>query len=241
MNYENYQPRAETLSLKSYRASTGVYDLRYEKIREYLQPGIAMLEIGAGDADFLAYIHNQKPDLDLTCVEPDDNTKAHRDRHSWLHHAQSTDELQANTYDIVSCFHVLEHIIEPTDFLSVCANLLKLNGKVIIEVPSLTDPLLSLYAIPEYENFYFQKQHPYYYSPTSLQHLLEHNGFTVEAMIPHQRYGLENHLAWLTQGKPGGNENYRRIFANSCAAYRASLETAGHADTVIAIATFNPA
>ena len=237
MDYENYKPRAQSLSLKSYRASTGIYDLRYEKIADYLQPGMSMLEIGAGDADFLAYIHDRKPDVDLSCVEPDDNTKAHRDRHSWLHQALSTDVLQAHTYDIVSCFHVLEHIEEPSDFLSVCANLIKPGGKVIIEVPSLTDPLLSLYAIPQYEDFYFQKQHPYYYSPASLQRLLEHNGYAVEAMIAHQRYGLENHLAWLTQGKPGGNEQYRRIFADTSDSYRASLETVGNADSVIAIAT----
>ena len=106
---------------------------------------------------------------------------------------------------------------------------------MIIEVPSLDDPLSSLYKSPAHRDFYFQKQHPYVYSAKSLRRVLEHHGFRVE-IVPYQRYGLENHLQWLSAGKPGGNAEFARTFQSCDAAYRAALEASGLTDTVFAIA-----
>ncbi len=65
--------------------------------------------------------------------------------------------------------------------------------------------------------------------------MIEALGNRVEAMIPHQRYGLENHLNWLRNGVPGGNANLRTIFTEADAPYRKSLEDSGHADAVVAV------
>jgi hypothetical protein len=111
------------------------------------------------------------------------------------------------------------------------------HGHIIIEVPSLDDPLRSLYRLPEYEAFFFQAQHPYYYSGESLKRLLEIFGFRDIQIIPHQRYSLENHLNWLMQRKPGGNETFRTLFTQSQEVYRKELESSGKTDTVIAVAS----
>jgi hypothetical protein len=93
--------------------------------------------------------------------------------------------------------------------------------------------LLSLYNNQAFSHFYFQSQHPYLYSPSSLRRLLEHNGYQTVELINYQRYGLENHLTWLSQGSPGGNEVFRKQFSDLEAPYIAALEQYGKTDTVI--------
>ena len=107
------------------------------------------------------------------------------------------------------------------------------HSLLIIEVPSLYDPLLSLFNNEAFSKFYFSSQHPYVYSPSSLQRLMEYSGFQTIEVLNFQRYGLENHLNWLSRAKPGGCRQYQRIFGNLDSEYIAALEQHGKTDTVI--------
>ena len=48
-------------------------------------------------------------------------------------------------YDIVIIVSVLEHVTDPINFLKNLKLLLKNKGKVIIECPSINDPLIKFY------------------------------------------------------------------------------------------------
>jgi hypothetical protein len=127
----------------------------------------------------------------------------------------------------------LEHILEPGAFLDGIRKLMSNHSLLIIEVPSLFDPLLSLYQNKTFTNFIFSSQHPYVYSPSSLGRLMAANGYQATETIHFQRYGLENHLNWLTQAQPGGNKEFQTTFQDLESAYRASLEQTEKTDTVI--------
>jgi len=173
----------------------------------------------------------------LASQEIDQNTRAARDAVHGLVQYASFDDVRASgeRYDLVCMFHVLEHVLGPGEFLADAAECLAPTGRLVIEVPSLRDPLLSLYRCEAYQRFYFQRQHPYVYSADSLRRLLTHFDFEVEQAIDHQRYDLENHLHWLSAGKPGGSEVLREIFRNCGAGYLRALERAGHADSFIGV------
>jgi len=144
--------------------------------------------------------HNSS--LFLASVEPDQATASQRNKLPWLHQFdQLGDVIQTDLkFDAVCLFHVFEHIVGPAPFLEQIRACLSANAKVIIEVPSLMDPLLKLYENEDYEAFFFQMQHPYNYGPTALLRLLKHNSFEVKMPIAHQRHGIDNHLNWLTSG-----------------------------------------
>lgn len=235
-DYTHYQPRVKNLNLTEYKKKLSLYQSRFEKIQGFIGNNKKYLEIGAGDAEFLAFTYEKRPDLKCACVEPDADSSKLRDQYEWLQQFSTVAEAKINSYDVISLFHVLEHIIDPVNFLVDCSSLLAPDGNIIIEIPALTDPLISLYQVPAYEGFFFQKQHPYYYSIKSLRRLLEKNRFEIIAMLPHQRYGLENHLTWLRHGKPGGNDLYREMFLTTDTHYRKNLEKSGHTDSLIAIA-----
>jgi hypothetical protein len=238
IDYVTYLPRVKSLGLQAYKKTSDVLGHRLIKISPVLAAASSILEIGAADAAFLALVHERFPMMDCHSIEPDQNTRAARDALPWLRQASSLAEaIEAGTRaDLVAMFHVFEHIEQPAEFLTSVRQVIASKGLLLIEVPSLTDPLLSLYASPAYQSFYFQRQHPYVYSPSSLRRVLAANGFAVDRFIPHQRYGMENHLQWLTAGEPGGNQRVRDLFADVGDGYRSCLERAGMTDTIIVLA-----
>ena len=235
-NYHRYIPRVEKLDLRAYKKKNSVIARRYEKLTALFPNVDSVLDIGAANGEFLNHIYDRHEGLTLACIEPDQASKPSRDQSDWLTQYDDFAAAPRGRFDLVCFFHVLEHIIDPAPFLSNCAELLSAGGRLIIEVPSMDDPLLSLYRISAYENFFFQKQHPYSYTAASLGRLLRHHGFEIERMIPHQRYGIENHLNWLCRGAPGGDDLFRQVFGGANSPYVKSLEDSGHADAVIAIA-----
>ena len=107
------------------------------------------------------------------------------------------------------------------------------NSVIIIEVPSLFDPLISIYNCQDYIKFYFQSQHPFIYSHSSLNKVLSFSGFCFESIISYQRYGLENHLQWMSNGCPGGNSDYEKLIHPIDDNYISILESSDKTDTVI--------
>ena len=106
----------------------------------------------------------------------------------------------------------------------------------MIEIPVLTDPLLKLYELQEFSDFYFQPQHPYVYSASSLEKVLLNNGYKICATKPFQRYGLENHLSWLKNRRPGGDPGLAEVVDGLDKLYCENLENIGITDSVIVIA-----
>jgi len=101
-------------------------------------------------------------------------------------------------FDYITCIFVLEHIGQPVKFLKSLKALLKPHGKIIAVVPSLQDPLISLYDIPEFKKFYFCVEHLYYYNQITINNVFRKAGLNgvIESI---QEYPLNNHMFWLYQ------------------------------------------
>jgi len=237
LDYAHYVPRQQKLGLGAYKKTLDVVGRRLAKITDLFPERGLVLEIGAAEGGFLAQLRTRRPGLSLMAIEPDDDTKAAREALALAGDFRTLEDAVAAgvTADVICFFHVFEHINEPQAFLGQVRRLLAPNGRVVIEVPSLDDPLLSLYAVPAYEAFYFQRQHPFVYSGRSLSRVLSTNGFAVDEIRPYQRYGLENHLSWLRHGRGGGDPVLAEVFAAADGAYKAALEAKGLTDTVFAV------
>ena len=235
VDYRSYIPRVTKFGLHDYKSSLRLYERRFNKIRHHLAGGHqSLLEIGAGDGLFLKTVRDHKPGFHLTAMDKDQNTLTSRAKNS----DENVDSLEAlirdnKRFDFICLFHVMEHIEAPLEFLKTVEAVMSADSILIIEVPSLFDPLLSIYNCNAFSEFYFSRQHPYVFSPPSLQRLMEYGGFQTMELINFQRYGLENHLNWLNYGRPGGNERFRQLFSHLEPDYVAALEKNGKTDTVI--------
>ena len=234
VDYSSYVSRVKKLGLNSYKNNNKLLGERLAKIKPIMQEARSLMEIGAADASFLKCVRTEFPEIELFAVEPDQNTRAKYDLLTWLTGFEDIHRaVQAGCrVDRVGLFHVFEHLPSPAEMLQAIQSVLSDQGSLIVEVPCLLDPLLSVYQTDAYEQFYFQRQHPYVYSAASLTRVIEAQGFTVTQVIPSQRYGLENHMQWLCAGRPGGNLEFATLFSGVESEYRSAIEASGKTDTI---------
>ena len=65
-------------------------------------------------------------------------------------------------YDLITAFHVLEHLSDPIKIIRELSELLSKNGMILIEVPNSEDVLLTLYDCEPYQNFTYWSGKPLY-------------------------------------------------------------------------------
>jgi len=141
-----------------------------------------LLDIGAGTG---AFVHAmQQKSWKVTGLEPD---KATRERALEIYklHLKSTDtifELPENEYEIITMWHVLEHVHELKPYLNQCFKSLKQNGRCIIAVPNYTSFDATYYK--KYWAAYDLPRHLYHFSPKSMSILLNEIGFEIVSLKP---------------------------------------------------------
>ncbi len=119
--------------------------------------------------------------------------------------------------------------------LSNLADSLRENGRMIVELPSASDALLTLYDCDAFQRFTYWSQHLYLFTESTLERLARQAGLKVIAVERFQRYPLSNHLYWLSQGKPGGHQQWAFLDTPELASVYASvLAKLGKTDTLIA-------
>jgi 2-polyprenyl-3-methyl-5-hydroxy-6-metoxy-1,4-benzoquinol methylase len=146
------------------------------------------------------------------------------------------DDLETD-YDLISMFHVFEHILSPLDFLKKTATKLKTGGKIIIEVPHANDALLKSYQSEKFKEFTLWSEHIILHTKKSLTVYLENAGFKNIHVQGFQRFPISNHLYWLSKGLPNG-QNILSEFNNPelVKAYQKTLNLLDETDTIIAVA-----
>lgn len=191
----------------------------------------SVLEIGAETGGFLDRLRGHG--LRLVGVDAAPEYAATLKDKGYVGHRYIDEVPVTPRFDRVCCFSLLEHIREPVTFLAHSAALLAPGGRMVIEVPSARDPLLALYDLPAFKDFYFQAMHPQVFSPQAVEMLLKRAGFGHVELRFKQRYGLANHLQWLRKGVPGGAPDLARLLANGVDhEYVSALEKAGVTDTL---------
>ncbi len=144
-------------------------------------------------------------------------------------------DVTGGEYDLITAFHVVEHLPNPRDMLSRLAQLLQPKGRMIVEVPSAEDALLTLYDCDAFQRFTYWSQHLFLFTAASLETLAKQAGLKALAIQHYQRYPLSNHLHWLSQGKPGGHQHWSFIDnPDLMNAYAQTLASIGKTDTLIA-------
>ncbi|MCW8901337.1 MAG: class I SAM-dependent methyltransferase [Gammaproteobacteria bacterium] len=140
-----------------------------------------------------------------------------------------------NNYDLITSFHVIEHLSDPISTLKELASLLNDKGEMIIEVPNSDDVLLSLYDCQPFTNFTYWSQHLFLFNVHTFANLIKQAGLKLSWIKHVQRYSLSNHLYWLSAGKPGGHQKWSMIDnKNLNAEYENQLAAIGKTDTIIA-------
>lgn len=201
---------------------------RFEMVKTML-PNKRLLDFGCGAAGFLKYANSLA--ANVTGIELEK-----RVRDYWKGQIKIVPRIEAagGGYDLITAFHVIEHLSDPRVDLASLGGLLKTNGRMIVEVPSANDALLTLYDCDAFQRFTYWSQHLFLFNASTFEMLARQAGLRVLAVQHYQRYPLSNHLHWLSQGKPGGHKRWAFLDSNELAsAYSSTLAALGKTDTLI--------
>jgi SAM-dependent methyltransferase len=140
-------------------------------------------------------------------------------------------------FDVVTMFHVLEHLEDQQAHLQMAYKVLKSGGQIILEVPHAEDFLIEKVALESFYDFSFWSEHLILHTRGTIRHFLQAAGFADIKIFPFQRFGYANHLHWLRHGKPGGHDIYKDIPSDEFdQSYREFLCQRNWSDTLIATA-----
>jgi hypothetical protein len=189
-----------------------------------------LLDFGCGAAGFL-----RKASIlaaEAVGVEPE-----LRVRQFWGNQLTLKDSVEhaGSGYDLITAFHVIEHLPDPIATLKQLGGLLGLQGRLVVEVPSSEDALLTLYESAAFRRFTYWSQHLFLFNAETLRRLATGAGLQVISIQQFQRYPISNHLHWLSRNQPGGHRAWSFIDTPALnEAYSASLAALGKCDTLIA-------
>lgn len=146
------------------------------------------------------------------------------------------EDLEDATIDIVTMFHVLEHLTDPVSELSSLRRVLRPGGRVLIEIPHARDALFSLYDCEAFKRFSFWSEHLVLHTRQSLNLLSKVAGYIDIQIMGYQRYPLSNHLYWLAKGTPGGHDKWTFLETSLLQqAYSERLASIDRTDTLLAL------
>lgn len=146
------------------------------------KPTATLLDAGAGTG---AFAHTmQKHGWTVQGIEPDDNArKLAKDNYDLdLQTPENLGLMQTQSFDVVTLWHVLEHVHDLHTYLDSFFRLLKQDGTLVIAVPNYT-----CYDAAIYGNSwaaYDVPRHLYHFSPKSMDILLNKHGFVITERKP---------------------------------------------------------
>ena len=142
---------------------------------------------------------------------------------------------KSKKYDIITAFHVIEHLKNPKEILKELSQLLTEGGEMIVEVPNSDDALLTLYESKDFQKFTYWSQHLFLFNAKTMAELIEQTGLKINWIKHIQRYPLSNHLYWLSKGSLGGQKDWGFLDNERLTIeYEKQLASIGKTDTLIA-------
>ena len=171
-----------------------------------LQPNKGrILDIGAGTGDFLSVAKNDG--WQTIGVEPSDRAKAIAKRKG-VSFVSATSELENHSFDVISMWHVLEHIPELDKQIKELKRLLKPTGTLIIAVPNFKS-----FDAKHYGKFwaaYDVPIHFWHFSKTAIKLLFEKEEMKLEKVLPMKFDSF--YVSLLSEKYKSGKMNFIKAF-----------------------------
>ena len=151
-------------------------------INSFLSESKQLLDIGCGTGDFLATA--QKDGWQVTGVEPDQQARqiANSKTNNAVFDIKHLESLQQNSFDVITLWHVLEHLPQLEMHIKLLQYLLKPNGTLVIAVPNYNS-----YDAQYYKEFwaaYDVPRHLWHFSKASISKLFAKEAMEVERILP---------------------------------------------------------
>lgn len=161
-----------------------------------------VIDIGCADGAFLFNIMKRK--WDVYGSEHSESFATSPYLHDIKVHIGDIDTLGADncSFDVVTLWHVFEHLADPNRYLREINRIIKPNGLLVLTLPNIDSWQAKLFKAKWFH--LDPPRHLFHFSPATLRVLLKKNNFTVERIehfsLEYNPYGFIQSLYNLTFG-----------------------------------------
>lgn len=144
-----------------------------------LQPKGSLLDIGAGTGDFLAAATSNG--WKVSGAEPSEKARRIASAKA-IHLTDSTESFASHSFDVITMWHVLEHVYDPQTQIRELKRLLKPGGSIVIAVPNFNS-----YDADYYKNYwaaYDVPRHLWHFSKTAIRALFAAENIALQDVLP---------------------------------------------------------
>ena len=154
---------------------------KYRLIQSISQ-GKTLLDIGCGTGEFLHFMDTQN--YDVMGIEPNKSAREQSINNYSLNVGDESKlkEFPNESFDIISLWHVLEHVYSLNERMECLYRLLKRDGKLILALPNFESGDAKYYG--KYWAAYDVPRHLYHFNEKSIRYLLDKHGFKLEQIKP---------------------------------------------------------
>jgi SAM-dependent methyltransferase len=166
----------------------------------------SVLDIGSGTGDFLLACKQNGWSIDG--VEP--NNKANKETRSKTVTEISKDisELENKQYDVITMWHVLEHVPNLNEYISILKKILKPDGVLVVAVPNHKSYDASYYK--EFWAAYDVPRHLWHFSRLSIDKLFQLANMKVTKVLPMKFDSF--YVSLLSERYKTGKSNFIKAF-----------------------------
>lgn len=141
-----------------------------------------LLDIGCGTGEFLKIA--QQNNWTVFGIEPNEKARsiANKKTNNSVSDIEELSNFKPQSFDVITLWHVLEHLPRLEEHISLLKSLLKSNGTLIIAVPNYKS-----YDAKYYKEFwaaYDVPRHFWHFSQTSISKLFEKENMYIENRLP---------------------------------------------------------
>ncbi|MTG97864.1 methyltransferase domain-containing protein [Myroides sp. BIT-d1] len=209
-DYISHTDRKQTFFEKVYHLIK-LYSLnkKVSLINSYHHKKGVLLDIGCGTGDFLTCA--AKLDWNVLGFEPNSKAKTLAVSKG-VEICDDLDTIENGSVDVLTLWHVLEHIPDLDAQVQEFVRLLNKQGVLVIAVPNYESYDATYYK--EYWAAYDVPRHLWHFSKESLTKLLENYGFQLESIKP--MYFDSFYVSLLSEKYKSGRLNWLKAFRIGC-------------------------
>jgi 2-polyprenyl-3-methyl-5-hydroxy-6-metoxy-1,4-benzoquinol methylase len=181
-NYVSHSGTKKGIVNKIYHLVRNRSIIKKEQLISSLSTSKNMLDVGCGTADFLSHCKNKG--WQVTGVEPDQHARelALKNHQLIIEDACYLSRLEDEQFDVITLWHVLEHIYNLQEDINTFKRLLKKGGYLVIAVPNCSS----------HDADYYQEDwaaldlpiHLYHFRPNDIKNISEKHGFELVQILP---------------------------------------------------------
>lgn len=154
---------------------------KFSLIKKYISKG-RLLDIGCGTGEVLHYFQQKK--WEVTGIEPSELAREFAVKKYGLdvEDEPGLKKFEESSFDVISMWHVLEHVSDLQDRIRVIHKLLKPSGYLVIALPNLNSWDALHYK--EYWAAYDVPRHLHHFSQRAIDKLVTGKGFKFLEAVP---------------------------------------------------------